>query len=137
MMTQERVYTVHHFPHTSVNYVPLQLLLSIVGYAVSSLFFMFQKVTVEPFVNYWNPGMIPYSRLQITIKAFTYWGASPQVRAIMHSPPSVPTEPTNPRVFVSYSRNPVREDQVCGNNLKFNICIILSRHLCISGSKQA
>jgi proto-oncogene tyrosine-protein kinase ROS len=80
---------------------------------------MFQKVTIEPFVSYWNPGMIPYSRLQITLKAFTYWGASPQVRAIIHSPPSVPTEPTNPRVFVSYSRNPVRKVQVCGNNLYF------------------
>lgn len=76
--------------------------------------FMFQKVTTEPFVSYWNPGIIPYSRLQITVKAFTYWGASPQVQMIMHSPPSVPSEPTNPRVFVTYSRNPMRQDQVCG-----------------------
>jgi len=76
--------------------------------------FMFQKVTTEPFVSYWNPGIIPYSRLQITVKAFTYWGASPQVQMIIHSPPSVPTKPTNPRVFVAYSRNPMRQDQVCG-----------------------
>jgi proto-oncogene tyrosine-protein kinase ROS len=109
---------VPHTPCTPVNYVNFELLLSTVGYAVTSVFFMFQRVTVEPYVNYWNPGMIPYSRLQITIKAFTYWGASPQVRAIMHSPPSVPTEPTNPRVFVSYSRNPVREDQVCSNSFE-------------------
>ncbi|KAJ9583818.1 hypothetical protein L9F63_021821, partial [Diploptera punctata] len=67
------------------------------------------KVTVEPYLSYWNPGMIPYSELQITVKAFTYWGASPQVRTTLHSPPSVPTEPTNPRVFVSYSRNPLTQ----------------------------
>ena len=77
---------------------------------------MFQKVTTEPFVSYWNPGITPYARLQITVKAFTYWGASPQVQTIMHSPPSVPTEPTNPRVFVTYSRNPMRQDQVCGTS---------------------
>jgi hypothetical protein len=81
---------------------------------------MFQKVTIEPSVRYWNPGIIPYSRLQITVKAFTYWGASPQVRVTMHSPPSVPTTPTNPRVFVSYSRNPMRQDQVHGSSQ--NLC---------------
>ncbi|XP_021913370.1 proto-oncogene tyrosine-protein kinase ROS isoform X3 [Zootermopsis nevadensis] len=96
-------------PVTNVNYD--QVFYEVKIYDFSKTDFSEPKVTVEPLVRYWNPGMIPYSRLQITIKAFTYWGASPQVRAIMHSPPSVPTEPTNPRVFVSYSRNPVREDQ--------------------------
>ncbi|XP_069689840.1 proto-oncogene tyrosine-protein kinase ROS isoform X2 [Periplaneta americana] len=96
-------------PVTNVNYD--KVFYEVKMYNISKMDFSEPKVTGEPYVSYRNLGMAPYSRLQITLKAFTYWGASPQVRTIVYSPQSVPTEPTNPRVFVSYSRNPVRNDQ--------------------------
>lgn len=67
----------------------------------------------EPFVIYRNPEeLMPYSKLKVLINSFTYWGKSPQVRAMLHSPPYIPSVPTNPRVFVSYVRNPVKGNQV-------------------------
>lgn len=47
----------------------------------------------------------PYSELRITLQASTYWGSSPRVKKRIHSPPSLPSTPTNPRVFVTNHRN--------------------------------
>lgn len=66
-----------------------------------------------PFWTYEEPDeLTPYSPLAVSIRALTYWGASPVTRALLYSPPSVPSQPTNPRVFVSHNRNPIKEDQV-------------------------
>lgn len=47
----------------------------------------------------------PYSEIRITLQAFTYWGSSPRVKKILHSPPSPPSVPVNVRVFVNSHRN--------------------------------
>nr|CAD7258653.1 unnamed protein product [Timema shepardi] len=71
-----------------------------------------QEVTTDWYVGYHHvENLPPYSRLLVTVKAFTYWGASAQVRSFVHSPASTPTVPVNPRVFVSYSRSPVQDKQ--------------------------
>ncbi|XP_046670760.1 proto-oncogene tyrosine-protein kinase ROS-like isoform X1 [Homalodisca vitripennis] len=70
------------------------------------------RETIEPFWIYESPyELVPYSPLFVSVRALTYWGASSSARALLHSPPSIPSQPTNPRVFVSYNRNPVEEDQ--------------------------
>lgn len=56
-------------------------------------------VTDESVLEYAST-LPPFTRLEVTVKAFTYWGASGQVRKILHSPPARPTAPTNVRVFV-------------------------------------
>nr|CAD7427324.1 unnamed protein product [Timema monikensis] len=71
-----------------------------------------QEVTTDWYVGYHHvENLPPYSRLLVTVKAFTYWGASAQVRSFVHSPASTPTVPVNPRVFVYYSRSPVQDKQ--------------------------
>lgn len=73
----------------------------------------FQRETTDPFWEFESPGeLVPYSALYVSVRAITYWGASSSARALLHSPPSIPSPPTNPRVFVSYNRNPVEENQV-------------------------
>ncbi|KAK7868921.1 hypothetical protein R5R35_014230 [Gryllus longicercus] len=68
--------------------------------------------TNDTFVSYGDADKLePHSPLHVTINAFTYWGASPQTRVMLHSPPSVPSAPTNPRVFIQYTRDPVDEYQ--------------------------
>lgn len=59
-----------------------------------------QHVTAQNVLEYAGARELPpFSRLEVSIKAFTYWGASAQARKVVHSPPSRPTEPTNVRVF--------------------------------------
>ncbi|XP_054270502.1 proto-oncogene tyrosine-protein kinase ROS isoform X2 [Macrosteles quadrilineatus] len=70
------------------------------------------RETTEPFWVYESPSeLVPYSPLFVSVRALTYWGASSSARALLHSPPSIPSPPTNPRVFVSYNRNPVKENR--------------------------
>ncbi|RZF32704.1 hypothetical protein LSTR_LSTR004132, partial [Laodelphax striatellus] len=74
-----------------------------------------RDIIVETTDSHWKSedldDLPPFSPLTISIRALTYWGASPQVTILLHSPPSIPSAPTNPRVFVSYSRNPLKDDQ--------------------------
>ena len=46
----------------------------------------------------------PYSELEVAVRALTYWGSAPSVRARLHSPAARPREPHNPRAFVTYQR---------------------------------
>ncbi|KAJ8952660.1 hypothetical protein NQ318_020975, partial [Aromia moschata] len=55
--------------------------------------------TTTPSIKYWRK-IAPFTPLNVTIRAFTYWGMSPQVRAEIFSPPSTPSAPTNLRAYV-------------------------------------
>ncbi|XP_074032211.1 receptor protein-tyrosine kinase sevenless isoform X2 [Leptinotarsa decemlineata] len=44
----------------------------------------------------------PFTPLNVTIRAFTYWSSAPPVRSKIFSPPSTPSAPRNPRSFVEY-----------------------------------
>ncbi|XP_066156235.1 proto-oncogene tyrosine-protein kinase ROS isoform X1 [Euwallacea fornicatus] len=61
-------------------------------------------ITREPSVKYWKK-VSPYSRLNVTIRAYTYWASSSQIRAVIHSPPSTPSVPTSTRTYVMYDHN--------------------------------
>lgn len=68
---------------------------------------------MDPFWIFESPGeLVPYSALFVSVRAITYWGASSSDLVLLHSPPSIPSQPTNPRVFVSYIRKPGEENQV-------------------------
>ncbi|KAL6432278.1 hypothetical protein ACFW04_006732 [Cataglyphis niger] len=59
------------------------------------------EITIETTIPYNNSNQIlPYSVLEVTIKAFTYWETAHNTRKILRSPQSVPTQPTFPRAFV-------------------------------------
>ncbi|KAK5650142.1 hypothetical protein RI129_001171 [Pyrocoelia pectoralis] len=59
------------------------------------------KVTTFPSISYWQ-SLEPYTKLHITIKAYTYWGSSAIVRAKIYSPPSTPSAPENLRTYLSH-----------------------------------
>lgn len=51
--------------------------------------------------------ILPYTQVDISIRAYTYWASSKFVKAQIHSPAAAPTEPLNPRAFVNHLHNPV------------------------------
>lgn len=60
------------------------------------------EVTVDPFISY--PQEIqPFTKLHVSIRAFTYWGSSSQVQAEVYSPPSTPSAPCNIRAYVTHT----------------------------------
>lgn len=61
-------------------------------------------ITSLPTVKYWQP-VAPFTKLHVTIRAFTYWGASPQIRATINSPSSTPSVPKNLRGFSTHQHN--------------------------------
>ncbi|XP_011687300.1 PREDICTED: proto-oncogene tyrosine-protein kinase ROS isoform X2 [Wasmannia auropunctata] len=64
------------------------------------------EITIETTMPYNNSDQIlPYSILEVTVKAFTYWETAHHSRKILRSPQSVPTEPTSPRAFVEFYKN--------------------------------
>ncbi|XP_043279081.1 proto-oncogene tyrosine-protein kinase ROS isoform X3 [Venturia canescens] len=69
------------------------------------------EITTETSMPYNNSDQIlPYSILEVTIKAFTYWGTSGHSRTMLTSPQSVPSQPTNVRIFVEHNREPLGEE---------------------------
>ncbi|XP_045468365.1 proto-oncogene tyrosine-protein kinase ROS isoform X2 [Harmonia axyridis] len=56
-------------------------------------------ITTHPSIKYWQK-VTPYTKLNMSIRAFTYWGTSPEMKANIFSPPSTPSEPINVRSFV-------------------------------------
>ncbi|XP_034935442.1 proto-oncogene tyrosine-protein kinase ROS isoform X2 [Chelonus insularis] len=75
------------------------------------------EITTDTIVPYNNSEQIlPYSVLEVTIKAFTYWGAAPHSRKVLRTPQSVPSQPTNVRGFVEFNQDPM-------NNNQLDICI--------------
>lgn len=49
--------------------------------------------------------MTPFTKLRVSIRAFTYWGASPQIQTEVYSPPSTPSAPQNLRAFITYNKS--------------------------------
>ncbi|XP_046814673.1 proto-oncogene tyrosine-protein kinase ROS isoform X2 [Vespa crabro] len=68
------------------------------------------EITSETSMSYNNSERIePYSLLEVTVKAFTYWETAHHSRKVLRSPESFPSEPTNPRLFVENHRVPLNE----------------------------
>lgn len=69
------------------------------------------EITIETTMPYNNSDQIlPYSVLEVTVKAFTYWETAHHSRKILRSPQSVPSQPTSPRAFVEFSKKNVYMD---------------------------
>nr|XP_034172665.1 proto-oncogene tyrosine-protein kinase ROS isoform X3 [Osmia lignaria] len=69
------------------------------------------EITTETSMPYNNSEQIlPYSVLEVTVKAFTYWETAHHTRKILRSPQSVPTQPTNPRAFIEFHKEPLSEN---------------------------
>ncbi|XP_011869660.1 PREDICTED: proto-oncogene tyrosine-protein kinase ROS isoform X2 [Vollenhovia emeryi] len=69
------------------------------------------EITIETTMPYNNSDQIlPYSVLEVTVKAFTYWETAHHSRKILRSPQSVPTQPTSPRAFVEFYKKVLIED---------------------------
>lgn len=56
--------------------------------------------------------MAPFTKLHVSIRAFTYWGTSPQIRANVYSPASTPSVPRNLRAYVTHSHNVSNDNNV-------------------------
>ncbi|KAI4491041.1 hypothetical protein M0802_010458 [Mischocyttarus mexicanus] len=68
------------------------------------------EITSETSMPYNNSERIePYSLLEVTVKAFTYWESAHHSRKKLRSPQSLPSEPTNPRLFVENHREPLKD----------------------------
>ncbi|KAL3277022.1 hypothetical protein HHI36_012384 [Cryptolaemus montrouzieri] len=61
-------------------------------------------ITTYPSIKY-RQVIPPYTKLHVSIRAFTYWGASPELKAKIFSPPSTPSAPRNVRSYVVYQQN--------------------------------
>ncbi|XP_033362153.1 proto-oncogene tyrosine-protein kinase ROS isoform X1 [Bombus vosnesenskii] len=69
------------------------------------------EITTETSMPYNNSEQIlPYSVLEVTVKAFTYWETAHHTRKILRSPQSVPSQPTNPRAFIEFRKEPLSEN---------------------------
>ncbi|XP_015429752.1 PREDICTED: proto-oncogene tyrosine-protein kinase ROS [Dufourea novaeangliae] len=68
------------------------------------------EITTETSMAYNNSEQIlPYSVLEVTVKAFTYWETAHHTRRTLRSPQSVPSQPTNPRAFIEFHKEPLSE----------------------------
>lgn len=61
-----------------------------------------REITTLPFIRYWQK-VQPFTKLHVSIRAFTYWGSSSQVQAEVFSPPSTPSAPCNLRAYVTHT----------------------------------
>ncbi|XP_066586207.1 proto-oncogene tyrosine-protein kinase ROS [Prorops nasuta] len=69
------------------------------------------EITTETTMPYNNSKQIlPYSVLEVTVKAFTYWETAHHSRKILRSPQSVPSQPTKPRTFVEFHKEHLTEN---------------------------
>lgn len=49
----------------------------------------------------------PYTPINISIRAYTYWASSKAIKVQIHSPAAAPSSPTKPRIFLSHHHNPI------------------------------
>ncbi|XP_043257692.1 proto-oncogene tyrosine-protein kinase ROS isoform X3 [Colletes gigas] len=69
------------------------------------------EITTETSMPYNNSEQIlPYSVLEVTVKAFTYWESAHHTRRTLRSPQSVPSQPTNSRAFIEFHKEPLSEN---------------------------
>lgn len=92
-------FTVSWQPSETVNY-------GVVFYEIRYL--NHSIVDKRSFIEIEDGKLPPYSQLNVSIKAFTYWASSPIVKAQIYSPPAPPSKPLDPRLFVTHMHNPLR-----------------------------
>lgn len=63
--------------------------------------------TDQTFIQIREPSILPFTQIDISIRAFTYWASSKYVKLPIHSPAAAPTEPLNPRLFLNHLHNPM------------------------------
>ncbi|GIY65962.1 tyrosine-protein kinase receptor [Caerostris darwini] len=51
--------------------------------------------------------LAPFTELGVWIQAFTYYASSRKTVAYLHSPPSTPSQPLHPRIFITYKSAPL------------------------------
>ncbi|XP_014608086.1 PREDICTED: proto-oncogene tyrosine-protein kinase ROS isoform X1 [Polistes canadensis] len=79
------------------------------------------EITSETSMPYNNSERIePYSLLEVTVKAFTYWESAHHSRKKLRSPQSLPSEPTNPRLFVENHKEPLNEKMETAVKFRWN-----------------
>lgn len=66
----------------------------------------FVTETTETTVHYVNDTLDPYTQLDISIRAYTYWASSKISKITLYSPAAEPSTPTNPRVFIAHRHDP-------------------------------
>ncbi|XP_055298116.1 proto-oncogene tyrosine-protein kinase ROS isoform X4 [Sitodiplosis mosellana] len=96
-------FTVSWLPIKNVNY-------GVVFYEIRYL--NHSIVDTRSFIEIEDGILPPYSQLNISIKAFTYWASSPIVKAQVYSPQSQPSKPLDPRIFVTHMHNPLQKNSL-------------------------
>ncbi|XP_071955020.1 proto-oncogene tyrosine-protein kinase ROS-like [Antedon mediterranea] len=66
-----------------------------------------QKTLSVP--SYKIQNLAPYTQLDVTVYAYTYYGVAPSSQATLRSPEAAPSSPQNPRVFVSTINDPMSD----------------------------
>lgn len=56
-----------------------------------------------------NSSLTPFTKLEIIIRSFTYWGSSSLTRTNLSSPPGLPSEPTSPRIYTRHLSKPLED----------------------------
>lgn len=62
----------------------------------------------EASIEIGDSALQPYTPINISIKAYTYWASSATVKTQIYSPSAPPSEPLHPRLFVTHMHNPIR-----------------------------
>jgi proto-oncogene tyrosine-protein kinase ROS len=53
--------------------------------------------------------LLPYTLLEVAVRAYTYWDRAAKVSKVLRSPQSVPSQPVNPKIFVESYKDPLTE----------------------------
>lgn len=103
-----RNFSVFWDPVTNINYGTVFYEVKILDYLnINSN----AEITIKTTIPYNNSVYIlPYSSLEITVKAFTYWETTYLTRKILRSPQSWPSQPTNPRAYVEFDKKVLSEN---------------------------
>lgn len=75
---------------------------------------------ITPEFLFLNSSLPPYSLIEVTIKAFTFWGNSVYSTAMLFSPTALPTAPLNPRVYISHESDPINDVVIINANFRFD-----------------
>lgn len=70
-------------------------------------YFNHSVVDKRSFIEIQYNNLPPFSQLNITIKAFTYWASSAIVKTQVFSPSAPPSQPLRPRIFITHMHNPL------------------------------
>ncbi|CAG9858272.1 unnamed protein product [Phyllotreta striolata] len=79
----------------------------------------FDIVTTEPSIKYWL-NVTPFTPINISIRAFTYWAASPLLHTQIITPSSTPSAPLNLRTFVEFERHSSLENHYVNITLRWD-----------------